>query len=42
LEGSTEMMAMVLSGKCSRYRRTSSSTSDDLPEPPVPVMPRTG
>ncbi len=25
-----------------RKRRTSSSTSDDLPAPPVPVMPRTG
>ena len=33
---------MVLSGKSIRKRRTSSSTSDDLPDPPVPVIPRTG
>jgi hypothetical protein len=35
-------MPIVLSGKSSRNRRTSSSMSEDLPEPPVPVMPRTG
>ena len=29
-------------GKSSRKRRTNSSTSEDLPAPPVPVMPRTG
>ncbi len=31
-----------LSSWSSRKRRTSSSVSDDLPEPPVPVMPSTG
>ena len=42
LVGSTEMMPIVRSGWSIRKRRTSSSTSDDLPAPPVPVMPRTG
>ncbi len=42
LVGSTEMMAMVISGSSARKRRTSSSVSDDLPAPPVPVVPRTG
>ncbi len=41
-EGSTEMMAMVLWSKSARKRRTSSSTSELLPAPPVPVMPSTG
>ena len=31
-----------LSSWSSRKRRTSSSVSEDLPEPPVPVMPSTG
>ena len=30
------------SGSSARKRRTSSSVSEDLPAPPVPVMPRTG
>ena len=42
LVGSTERMAMVRVGWSARKRRTSSSVSDDLPAPPVPVMPRTG
>ncbi len=41
--GSTAMTATrSLSWKSSRNRRMSSSVSDDLPDPPVPVMPRTG
>ncbi len=40
--GSTERMAMSLSGKSRRKRRTSSSVRELLPAPPVPVMPRTG
>ena len=41
--GSMARTAMrSLSSWSSRNRRTSSSVSDDLPEPPVPVMPRTG
>ncbi|MNL08757.1 hypothetical protein D3C87_1294920 [compost metagenome] len=42
LEGSTEIMASVLSFTSTRKRRTSSSTSDDFPAPPVPVIPRIG
>ena len=41
-EGSTEINPMVFSGKSIRKRRTNSSTNDDFPEPPVPVIPRTG
>ena len=41
-EGSTEIIAIVLSLKSIKNLRTSSSTNDDLPEPPVPVMPSTG
>ena len=41
-EGSTETTAICLSPKSARKRRTSSSTSDDFPEPPVPVIPNTG
>ena len=41
--GSMARTAMrSLSSWSIRKRRTSSSVSDDLPEPPVPVMPRTG
>ncbi len=41
--GSTASTAMrSLSSWSSRKRRISSSVSDDLPEPPVPVMPSTG
>ncbi len=41
--GSTATTAMrSLSSWSSRKRRISSSVSDDLPEPPVPVMPSTG
>ena len=41
--GSTASTAMrSLSCWSMRNRRTSSSVSDDLPEPPVPVMPSTG
>ena len=41
-EGSTDTTAICLSPKSTRKRRTSSSTSDDFPEPPVPVIPNTG
>ena len=41
--GSTAITAIrSLSCWSTRNRRTSSSVSEDLPEPPVPVMPRTG
>jgi hypothetical protein len=41
--GSMAMTAIwSLSSWSSRKRRTSSSVSEDLPEPPVPVMPSTG
>ena len=42
LEGSTEMIPIVLSLKSSRKRLTISSTMEDFPEPPVPVTPSTG
>ena len=42
LDGSTETMAMVFSLKSIKNRLTNSSTRDDFPEPPVPVIPRTG
>ena len=42
LEGSTLTRAMRFSGKSSKKRRTSSSTMEDFPAPPVPVIPRTG
>ena len=42
LEGSTEIIPTVFSLKSTRKRRTNSSTSDDFPEPPVPVIPNTG
>ena len=41
-DGSTETIAICLSSKSIKKRRTNSSTKEDLPEPPVPVIPRTG
>ena len=41
-EGSTETIAMVFEGKSIKYLLTNSSTVDDFPEPPVPVIPKTG
>ena len=41
-EGSTETTAICLSVKSIKKRRTNSSTKDDFPEPPVPVIPSTG
>ena len=35
-------MAIVFSGKSIKNRLTSSSTVEDFPEPPVPVIPKTG
>ena len=40
--GSTEITAMRISGKFARKRLSSSSVTEDLPAPPVPVMPMTG
>ena len=42
LDGSTEINPMVFSGKSIKKRRTNSSTKDDFPAPPVPVIPSTG
>ena len=42
LEGSTDTIAMVLLGKSIKNRLTNSSTNEDLPAPPVPVIPKTG
>jgi hypothetical protein len=41
-EGSTEINPIVFSGKSIKKRRTNSSTKDDFPAPPVPVIPKTG
>ena len=41
-DGSTETMAMVLSSKSIKKRLTNSSTKEDFPAPPVPVIPNTG
>jgi hypothetical protein len=42
-DGSMEIRPILtLSSWSRRKRRTSSSVSDDLPAPPVPVMPSTG
>ena len=41
-EGSTETKPIVFSGKSIKKRRTNSSTKDDFPAPPVPVIPKTG
>ena len=35
-------MAICLSLKSTKKRRTNSSTKLDFPEPPVPVIPKTG
>ena len=42
LDGSTEIIANVLSGKSNIKRRTNSSVSEDFPAPPVPLIPRIG
>ena len=42
LEGSTEIKPIVFCGKSIKKRLTNSSTKDDFPEPPVPVIPKTG
>ena len=42
LDGSTETIAMSFLGKSAKNLRTSSSTKDDLPAPPVPVIPKIG
>ncbi len=39
-EGSTETNPIVFSGKSIKKRLTNSSTKDDLPAPPVPVIPK--
>ena len=41
LDGSTEIMANFWDSLARKNRKISSSISDDLPAPPVPVMPRT-
>ena len=41
-DGSTDTKPIVFSGKSIKKRRTNSSTKDDLPAPPVPVIPKTG
>ena len=41
-EGSTEIIANRFSEKSIKNRRTNSSTKEDLPAPPVPVIPNTG
>ena len=42
LDGSTDTIPMVFSGKSIKKRLTSSSTKEDFPAPPVPVIPNTG
>ena len=42
LEGSTEIRPIVFFGKSIKNLRTNSSTKLDFPEPPVPVIPKTG
>ncbi len=42
LDGSTEIIANFLFGKSLKKRLTNSSTKDDFPEPPVPVIPSMG
>jgi hypothetical protein len=41
-EGSTDTIPKVLSGKSIKNLLTNSSIKEDLPAPPVPVIPRTG
>ena len=42
LEGSTQIIAICFSVNSAKNLLTNSSTKDDFPEPPVPVMPKTG
>ena len=42
LDGSTEIIAISFFSKSNINLLTSSSTSEDLPAPPVPVIPKTG
>ena len=42
LVGSTDTIAIFLSGKSAINLLTNSSTNDDFPAPPVPVTPSTG
>ena len=42
LDGSTEIIPTVFFGKSCINRLTNSSTKEDLPAPPVPVIPNTG
>ena len=42
LEGSTDTMAKCLSGKSNKNLLTNSSTKEDFPAPPVPVIPSIG
>ena len=42
LDGSTDTIAIFLSGKSAINLLTNSSTNDDFPAPPVPVTPSTG
>ena len=41
-DGSTEINPIVFSGKSIQNRCSNSSTKDDFPAPPVPVIPKTG
>ena len=41
-DGSTDMIAICLSLKSIKKRLTNSSTKEDFPDPPVPVIPSTG
>ena len=41
-EGSTDIIPILLSGKSNKNLLTISSTILDLPDPPVPVIPKTG
>ena len=42
LEGSTEIIAIFLSALALKNLRTNSSVNEDLPAPPVPVIPMMG
>ena len=42
LEGSTEIIAIFLSGFARKNLLTNSSVREDFPAPPVPVIPRIG
>lgn len=39
-DGSTDMIPIFFPGKSIKNLRINSSTSDDFPAPPVPVIPR--